>query len=43
MQKRISKRPSNKDISDESMKPLNDALKESGFNETLNYIATATN
>ena len=34
---------SNKDIFDEPIKPYKDALKESGFSETLNYIAPTTN
>ena len=33
---------SNKDIFDEPIKPYKDALKESGFSETLNYIAPTT-
>ena len=34
---------SNKDIFDESIKPYEDALKESGFSEALNYIAPTIN
>ena len=34
---------SNKDIFDESIKLYKDALKKSGFSETLNYIAPTTN
>ena len=41
IEKRISK-TSNKDIFDESIKQQY-ALKESGFSETLNYIAPTTN
>ena len=33
----------NKDIFDESIKPYKNALKESGFSETLNYIAPTSN
>ena len=43
IEKWISKTSSNRDIFDESMKPHNDALKQSGFNKTLNYIAPTTN
>ena len=43
IEKRISETSSNKDIFDESIKPYKDALKESGFNEALNYIAPTTN
>ena len=42
-EKRISEMSSNKDIFDESIKPYKNALKESGFSETLNYIAPTTN
>ena len=38
----MSKTSSNKDIFNESIKQQ-DALKESGFSETLNYIAPTTN
>ena len=43
IEKRISETSSNKDIFDKLIKPYKDALKESGFSETLNYIAPATN
>ena len=43
IEKRISEASSNKDIFDKSIKPYKDALKESGFSETLNYIASTTN
>ena len=42
VEKQISKTSSNKDISDESIKPYKDALKESGFGEALNYITPTT-
>ena len=42
-EKRISETSSNKAIFDRSIKPYKDALKESGFSETLNYIALTTN
>ena len=43
IEKRIFKTSSNRDIFDESIKPYKNALKESGFSETLNYIAPTTN
>ena len=43
IEKRISETLSNKDIFEESIKPYKDALKESGFSKTLNYIAPTTN
>ena len=43
IEKRISETSSNKDIFDESIKPYKDAFKESGFSETLNYIAPKAN
>ena len=43
VEKRISETSSNKATFDESIKPYKDALKESGFSETLNYIAPTTN
>ena len=43
IEKLISKTSSNKDIFDESIKPYKDAFKESGFSETLNYIAPKAN
>ena len=36
------KTSSYKDIFDESVKPYKNALKESGFSETLNYVAPTT-
>ena len=42
IEKRISETSSNKDIFNESIKQQ-DALKENGFSETLNYIAPTTN
>ena len=43
IKKRISETSSNKDIFDKSIKPYKNALKESGFSDTLNYIAPKTN
>ena len=43
IEKRVSTTSSNKDNFDESIKPYKNALKESGFSETLNYIAPTTN
>ena len=43
VEKLISKTSSNNDIFDESIKPYKDPFKESGFSETLNYIAPTTN
>ena len=43
IEKRIFATSSNKDIFDKSIKPYEDGLKASGFNEVLNYIASTTN
>ena len=43
IEKLISKTSSNKDIFDESIKRYKHAFKESGFSETLKYIAPTTN
>ena len=43
VEKLISKKSSNNNIFDESIKPYKDLFKESGFSETLNYIAPTTN
>ena len=42
IEKRVSEASSNKDIFDESIKLSKNALKESGFSKTLNYIAPTT-